>query len=62
MWQIDILNFHMVVFQHSRNRIYNFETVEGKKKKKGKQAKITIPKKARIKRKHRKSCDSTQRC
>ena len=34
MWQIDILNFHMVVFQHSRNRIYNFETVEGKKKKK----------------------------
>lgn len=61
MWQIDILHFHMVVFQHSRNRIYNFETVEGEKKK-GKQAKINIPKKARVKRKHRKSCDSTQRC
>ena len=50
MWQVDILNFCMVIFQYSRNRIYNFQTVEGKKKKKtGKQAKITIPKKSKEK-------------
>ena len=40
----------MVIFQYSRNRIDNFQTVEGKKKKKtGKQAKITIPKKSKEK-------------
>ena len=51
MWQVDILNFCMVIFQYSRNRIYNFQTVEGetKQNKIGKQAKITIPKKSKEK-------------
>lgn len=53
MWQIDILNFHMVVFQHSRNRIYNFETVEGEKKK-GKTSKNKYSKKGKSKEKAQK--------